>query len=48
MLVELGIFQKVKVGFLLLGHTHDHIDQMFSRFFSNIEEGKCWKPTIIN
>jgi len=32
MLVEFGIFQKVKVGFLLVGYTHDHIDQMFSRF----------------
>ena len=32
MLVELRIFQKVKVGFLLVGHTHDHIEQMFSVF----------------
>jgi hypothetical protein len=32
MLVEMGIFKKVKVGFLLVGHTHDHIDQMFSCF----------------
>ena len=32
MLVEMGIFQKVKVGFLLVGHIHDHIDQMFSLF----------------
>jgi hypothetical protein len=32
MLVEMGIFQKVKVGFLLVGHTHDHIDQMFIPF----------------
>lgn len=32
MLVELGIFQKVKVGFILVGHTHDHIDQMFNCF----------------
>jgi hypothetical protein len=32
MLVEMGIFQKVKVGFLLVGHTHDHIEQMFSHF----------------
>jgi hypothetical protein len=32
MLVEMGIFQKVKVGFLLVGHTHDHIDEMFSHF----------------
>ena len=32
MLVELGIFHKVKVGFLLVGQNHDHIDQMFRRF----------------
>jgi len=32
MLVELGIFQKVKFGFLLVGLTHDHIDQIFSHF----------------
>ena len=32
MLVEKGIFKKIKVNFLLVGHTHDHIDQMFSRF----------------
>ena len=32
MLVELGIFKKIKVDFLLVGHTHDHIDQMFSHF----------------
>ena len=32
MLVEKGIFKKVKVNFVLVGHTHDHIDQMFSRF----------------
>ena len=32
MLVERGILKKIKVNFLLVGHTHDHIDQMFSRF----------------
>ena len=32
MLVNQGIFRKVKVNFLLVGHTHDHIDQMFSNF----------------
>ena len=32
MLVDQGIFRKIKVNFLLVGHTHDHIDQMFSTF----------------
>ena len=32
MLVNRGVFRKVKVNFLLVGHTHDHIDQMFSTF----------------
>ena len=32
MLVEKGIFRKIKVNFLLVGHTHDHVDQMFGRF----------------
>jgi hypothetical protein len=32
MLVNLELFRKVKVNFLLVGHTHDHIDQMFSTF----------------
>ena len=30
-LVDTGIFKKVKVCFLLVGHTHENIDQMFSR-----------------
>jgi hypothetical protein len=32
MLVKLGIFQKAKVGFLLVGHSRDHINQMLSHF----------------
>ena len=32
MLVEKGIFKKIKVNVFLVGHTQDHIDQMFSRF----------------
>ena len=32
MLVNQGMFGKVKVHFLLVGHTHDHIDHMFSTF----------------
>jgi hypothetical protein len=37
MLVEMGIFQNVKVGFLLVGQTHDHIDQMFSHFLVTLK-----------
>jgi hypothetical protein len=30
-LVFCGIFEKVRVGFLMVGHTHDIVDRMFSR-----------------
>ena len=29
-LVQRGIFAKVKAGFLMVGHTHEDIDQLFS------------------
>ena len=32
LLVKRGVFMKVKVNFLMVGHTHENIDQMFSRF----------------
>ena len=32
LLVEWGVFKKVKLGFLPIGHTHDDCDQMFSCF----------------
>ncbi|KAL3687988.1 hypothetical protein R1sor_014297 [Riccia sorocarpa] len=32
LLIDKKIFRKIKVGFLMVGHTHDHVDQMFSRF----------------
>ena len=32
MLVEKKVFKKVKLGFLLVGHTHNQIDQRVSRF----------------
>jgi hypothetical protein len=37
MLVEMEIFQMVKFGFLLVGHTHDHIDQMFKHFLVTLK-----------
>ena len=32
MLVDKGIFDRIKVGFLLVGHTQNQIDQIFSMF----------------
>ena len=32
LLVELGIFRKIKVSFQMVGHTHEDVDQMFSRY----------------
>ena len=32
LLVKRGVFKKVKINFLLVGHTHENIDQLFSRF----------------
>ncbi|KAL3687023.1 hypothetical protein R1sor_013332 [Riccia sorocarpa] len=32
MLLDRNIFSKIKLGFLLVGRTHDFVDQMFSRF----------------
>ena len=29
-LVQQGTFEEVKIGFLIVGHTHEHIDQFFS------------------
>ena len=42
MLVEKGIFKKLKLGFLLVGHTHDHIDQMSSRFSIRLQRKEAW------
>lgn len=32
LLVELGVFKKIKLCFLLVGHTHNDVDQFFSQF----------------
>lgn len=43
MLVYTGVFRKVKVSFLLVGHTHDQIDQMFSKFSSKLNKRKAFR-----
>ena len=37
LLVEEGVFKKVKICFLPVGHTHNIVDQMFSRFSVHIK-----------
>ena len=32
MLVARGVFKTIQLGFLMVGHTHEDIDAMFSRF----------------
>jgi hypothetical protein len=42
MLIQKKVFKKIKVGFLLVGHTHDQIDQMFSRFSIRLRKSKAF------
>ena len=37
-LVARGVFRKVKIGFEIIGHTHDLIDQLFSRLAWKLKE----------
>jgi hypothetical protein len=42
MLLKNRVFKKIKIGFLLVGHTHDQIDQMFSRFSKRLSRHKAF------
>eukprot|EP00731_Ephydatia_muelleri_P038423 Em0757g1a len=43
-LVLKGIFRKVRLSFLPVGHTHEDIDQMFSRFSSYLNKNDAVTP----
>lgn len=40
-LVETGVFRKIKVNYLLVGHTHEIIDQVFSRYSVALRKVNC-------
>lgn len=42
MLVWRGVFRKIKVGFEVVGHTHDLIDQVFSRISRYLGTHDAW------
>ena len=37
LLVQTGVFRKVEIHFLMVGHTHEDVDQMFSRISYNFK-----------
>ncbi|XP_071168335.1 uncharacterized protein [Mytilus edulis] len=47
LLVELKVLKKIKVSFLMVGHTHEDIDQFFSRILS-IQSVTIPNPTLLN
>ena len=38
-LVKRGVFNKIKVGFLMVGHTHEDIDSFFSTIAAKLKSG---------
>ena len=44
LLVERNIFEKVQFNFLVVGHTHEDIDQWFSTFSKKISHKDVWTP----
>lgn len=45
LLVHHGVFEKILVSFLPVGHTHEDIDQMFSRFATYLRTHKAYSRT---
>jgi hypothetical protein len=44
LLVKRGIFKTVQVNFLLVGHTHDRVDQFFSCISRQLSREDAWTP----
>lgn len=42
LLVEMGILKKIKLGFLMVGHTHEDIDQCFSCFSRWLDKHRAY------
>jgi hypothetical protein len=42
MLLKKKVFQKIKVGVLLMGHTYDNFDQIFSCFSTKLAKCKAF------
>lgn len=44
MLVGLGVFDELRINYLLVGHTHEDIDQMFSTVSKMLSKSTAWTP----
>jgi hypothetical protein len=44
LLVKRGIFKSIQVNFLLVGHTHDRVDQFFSCISRQLGREDAWTP----
>ena len=42
LLVQYGVFDRIVVSFLTVGHTHEDIDQIFSRFAVGLRKQSTW------
>ena len=42
LLVARGVFKTVQLGFLMVGHTHEDIDAMFSRFSEKLRVAQTY------
>jgi len=46
LLVATGVFKQIEVVFLMVGHTHDLVDQLFSVVAHYLLKKNCWTPAL--